>query len=530
MERILVSWSFVASRKCGHIKHNLTQDGRRIEDVETAQDEQESMMEYHELEGCLGIKSEVPDIKKEEDECDSVVPSEDNEFYNPETNYVFIKSDPDQNASELEMESPKDHKLIEDVTETRYYCKLCPYVARRKGDLSKHVPIHKRSLETKTYDCSFCSYKTNRRNTLTRHMLIHQDASEVTTFDCSFCSYKTKRKGYLTTHMLIHKDASDITTHQCTLCPYQAKQKSTLKRHMLIHKDASEVTTYDCFLCSYKTKRKADLKSHTLIHKDASEIMTYDCDFCSYKGKLKRDLNRHMLIHKDASEITTHQCALCPYKAKLKSNLRKHMLTHKDASEVTTYDCSFCSYKAKHEGDLRSHTLIHKEVSEDVETAQNQQESMMESRELEGCLGIKLEEPDIKKEVDECDSVMPSEDTKIISFGDKSDNPETNNMSIKSEPNQNTEIEMESPKGHKLIDDAAERRYYCQFCPYVAKQKEDLSKHVPIHQKSLKQEFMTAAKHKGNFNKHMLIHKDASEITTYDCCFCSYKAKQKKVV
>ncbi|KAJ8932652.1 hypothetical protein NQ318_000480 [Aromia moschata] len=40
------------------------------QDVETAQNQPESMMEYHELEGCLGIKSEEPGIKQEEDECD----------------------------------------------------------------------------------------------------------------------------------------------------------------------------------------------------------------------------------------------------------------------------------------------------------------------------------------------------------------------------------------------------------------------------------------------------------------------------
>ncbi|KAJ8937983.1 hypothetical protein NQ318_015480 [Aromia moschata] len=40
------------------------------EDVDTAQNKQESMMEYHELEGCLDIKSEELDIKNDEDECD----------------------------------------------------------------------------------------------------------------------------------------------------------------------------------------------------------------------------------------------------------------------------------------------------------------------------------------------------------------------------------------------------------------------------------------------------------------------------
>ncbi|KAJ8938078.1 hypothetical protein NQ318_021752 [Aromia moschata] len=167
------------------------------------------------------------------------MPSEDTEMkffvdtsYNSETNVMSIKSGVNQIASEIEMESPKGHKLIEDVAETRY-CKLCPYVARRKIDLSKHVLIHQRSLKSRTYDCSFCSYKAKQKNNLVRHMLIHKDASE------------TKHKSHLTRHMLIHKDSSEMT-YQCALCSYKAKQKDYLRRHMWIHKDASEIKTFDC--------------------------------------------------------------------------------------------------------------------------------------------------------------------------------------------------------------------------------------------------------------------------------------------
>ncbi|KAJ8940205.1 hypothetical protein NQ318_010705 [Aromia moschata] len=342
------------------------------QDVETAQNQQEIVMEYQELEGCLGIKLEEPDIKQEEAECESVMPSEDTEMkfyvddsYNSETNYVFVKSEPNQNSPEIETEYPEGQE--------RYYCKLCPYVAKRKRDLSKHVPIHQRSLKTRTYDCSFCSYKAKQKGTLTRHMLIHKDASEVTTYQCTLCSYTAKVKSYVTEHMLIHRDASEITTYDCSFCPYKAKRKGDLTKHMWIHKDASEITTYQCTLCPYKAKQQGNLNEHMLVHKNASEVTTYNCCFCSYKTKWKRNLLRHKRIHKDASK-------------------------------VTTYDCSFCSYKAKHEGDLRSHTLIHKDVSEDVKSAQNEEQNIMQYQ-SEGCLAIKSEELDIKEDGDKCEGV-----------------------------------------------------------------------------------------------------------------------------
>ncbi|KAJ8940192.1 hypothetical protein NQ318_010692, partial [Aromia moschata] len=344
---------------------------------------QENIMECDDQEA---IKSEELDIKTEEEEYDGVILPEDTEIksfvdrsYKQETNHTSVNWDPNQNGNEINLEYPEDHKLIEDVAVTRYHCYHCPYVTKQKGLLSRHVLIHRKSLEIRTYDCSLCLYKAKRKNNLSKHMLIHKDASEITTYDCSFCSYKAKQKIHLTRHMLIHKDASElttydcnaseITTYDCSFCSYKTKRKRYLTKHMLIHKDASEITTYDCSICSYKTKRKRYLTKHMLIHKDASEITTYDCSFCSYKAKRKSHfcsykakrksyLTKHMLIHKDASEITTYDCSFCSYNAKRKSYLTKHMLTHKDISA-----CAVCPYKAKFKRNLTQHLLIHKDAS-----------------------------------------------------------------------------------------------------------------------------------------------------------------------
>ncbi|KAJ8937988.1 hypothetical protein NQ318_015485 [Aromia moschata] len=270
----------------------------------------ENIMECDDQEACLTIKSEELDIKTEEEECDgntdntislinsSVILSEDTEIksfvdrsYQQETNHTSVNWDPNQNGTEIKLEYPEDHKLIEDVAVARYHCYHCPYVTKRKGLLSRHVLIHRKSFEIRTYDCSLCSYKAKQKSDLTRHLLVHKDASEITTYDCSCCSYKAKHKIHLTTHMLIHKDASEITTYGCNVCSYKAKRKIHLTTHMLIHKDASEITTYDCGFCSYKAKRKMHLTRHLLVHKDASEITTYDCSCCSYKAKQKNPFN-----------------------------------------------------------------------------------------------------------------------------------------------------------------------------------------------------------------------------------------------
>ncbi|KAJ8935596.1 hypothetical protein NQ318_000636 [Aromia moschata] len=62
------------------------------------------------------------------------------------------------------------------------------------------------------------------------------------------------------------------------------------------------------------------------------------------------------------------------------------------------------------------------------------------------------------------------------------------------------EILLQHMRTHK--DDSEVTTYDCHFCSYKAK-------------------------HKSNFNRHMLIHKDASELTTYRCALCPYNSKRK---
>ncbi|KAJ8937102.1 hypothetical protein NQ318_013060 [Aromia moschata] len=191
------------------------------------------------------------------------------------------------------------------------------------------------------------------------------------------------------------------------------------------------------------------------------------------------------------------------------------------------------------------------------------QENIVERDDREA---IKSEELDIKMEEEECDgntdntvslinsSAIPSEDTEVKSFVDRSYQQETNHTSVNWDPNQNgNEIKLEYPKDHNLIEDVAAKRkrdltehmlihkdaseittYDCSFCSYKAKRKGDLTRHMLIHKDA--SEITTydcsfcsyKAIRKSHLIRHMLIHKDASEITTYDCSFCSYKAKRKR--
>ncbi|KAJ8948502.1 hypothetical protein NQ318_000040 [Aromia moschata] len=101
---------------------------------------------------------------------------------------------------------------------------------------------------------------------------------------------------------------------------------------------------------------------------------------------------------------------------------------------------------------------------------------------------------------------------------------------------QNTsEMEAGNPEGHQVesAEGVEGRIYRCKLCPYVNKTKYGFTRHMLVH-KDISE--VTAhrcelcpymAKRKYDLTVHMLIHKDPSETPTYDCNLCSFKAIRK---
>ncbi|KAJ8977136.1 hypothetical protein NQ317_011672 [Molorchus minor] len=247
---------------------------------------------------------------------------------------------------------------------TMYNCCECEFKTKYLRSLKKHSLVHKDASEVTMYKCCQCEFETKHLKSLKKHSLVHKDTSEVTIYKCSNCKFKTKHKAYLKTHTLVHKDSSEVTMYKCCKCDYKTKYQANLKIHNIVHKNASEVTFYKCFKCEYKTKYKFRLNRHSLVHKDASEMTMYECDKCTFKTKYQKDLTRHDLVHKDASEVTMYKCGKCMFKTKYQTDLTRHGLVHKDASEVTMYKCSKCEYKTKNQKYLKTHSLVHKDASE----------------------------------------------------------------------------------------------------------------------------------------------------------------------
>ncbi|KAJ8947867.1 hypothetical protein NQ318_010013 [Aromia moschata] len=194
--------------------------------------------------------------------------------------------------------------------------------------------------------------------------------------------------------------------------------------------------------------------------------------------------------------------------------------------------------------------IIESDLYQDVKSAQNQETNVMGYHELEECLDIKSE-GEVKKEEDECDGDISHDDTEIRPFVNNSCD-QTNQTTIECVPCENASVtEMEYLMYSELIEGVEVITYFCKFCSYEAKLKEDLTKHVDhkvisaltyqcdlcpfktkwkrylsthvrIHQEA------SETKWKGYLSTHVRIHQEASEITTYQCALCPYKTKWKK--
>ena len=56
----------------------------------------------------------------------------------------------------------------------------------------------------KIHKCRVCDFQTEKKGNLKRHLLLHKNIKEVDLFGCDKCKYQTRYKGNLKTHLLIH--------------------------------------------------------------------------------------------------------------------------------------------------------------------------------------------------------------------------------------------------------------------------------------------------------------------------------------
>ncbi|RUS83457.1 hypothetical protein EGW08_008773 [Elysia chlorotica] len=89
----------------------------------------------------------------------------------------------------------------------RLHCRVCPYVARSKTNIARHVRTHS---QDRIFQCPLCDYKAVLKFSVTQHMLTH---TKERPFPCNQCDYSARTSSQLASHKLRHSAGQ-----QCYIC------------------------------------------------------------------------------------------------------------------------------------------------------------------------------------------------------------------------------------------------------------------------------------------------------------------------
>lgn len=118
-------------------------------------------------------------------------------------------------------------------------CPDCPYIARMKVDLKKHI----QAVHEKKHKCPNCPYCTNSDHAFEQHKSYHL-ADRVFACSVAGCFYRGSNAKQVAVHnSSVHHLNSK---HQCPVCKKYYKKKTHLLRHLVSH---TGDRAYSCLEC-----------------------------------------------------------------------------------------------------------------------------------------------------------------------------------------------------------------------------------------------------------------------------------------
>nr|XP_042901466.1 gastrula zinc finger protein XlCGF49.1-like [Parasteatoda tepidariorum] len=169
-----------------------------------------------------------------------------------------------------------------------FYCSMCDFSSKRRGDVSLHLKSHK------PFSCKLCGKGFAYKHVLKTHMLTH---SEVLPHSCPICSKRFRYKQSLDYHQhLPHiniQDSEDLIIctsemYRCSICGFSSKRRKDVTVHLKSHKP------FSCKMCGKRFAYKHVLKTHMLTH---SEVLPHSCPICFKGFRHKQSLDYHQHLH-----------------------------------------------------------------------------------------------------------------------------------------------------------------------------------------------------------------------------------------
>eukprot|EP01083_Nonionella_stella_P066336 174598_1 len=236
--------------------------------------------------------------------------------------------------------------------ERPFECKMCDFKSRTKQALTMHVRKH---TGERPYSCTECGKSFRDRGDVNRHMWIHKSRN-LRNFPCDFCPKRFYCQSQLTAHRRVHTGEKPfVCTHEgCTRTfAHQGGLRDHLRRH-------NNIKRFHCELCSKSFVQSQELKLHRRSHGILSENAPVKCDECgkqySHLSSLRTHKRRHRTGPTGSCRRKALQCDLCLELFETPKIFMRHWQLH---VLETKLQCTFCQQRLTSLSDLARHERGH---------------------------------------------------------------------------------------------------------------------------------------------------------------------------
>ncbi|XP_074857614.1 zinc finger protein 142 isoform X2 [Carettochelys insculpta] len=228
----------------------------------------------------------------------------------------------------------KQHALRRHEEKAAHRCPRCGFVCHSRATLRCHARKQHPQLE-----CGACKETFASREALEEHKPLHFSHR------CDRCSFAARERQQLVRHYVERHEPAGAQERplKCPFCDFACHHQLVFDHHVKGH---GGTRLYKCADCAYTTKNKQKITWHSRIHTGEKP---YKCHLCKYACADPSRLKYHMRIHKEERK---YLCPDCGYKCKWVNQLKYHMTKH---TGLKPYQCDECPYRTNRADALRIH-------------------------------------------------------------------------------------------------------------------------------------------------------------------------------